>query len=239
MKKKVEIILQHGWAFDSGCWRAWMPHLKENPDCELRVQTPDRGYFGNYRPVEAFSKERDVVKIIVAHSLGLHLLPEDILRSADLLVLAGAFSQFHSGDALEQKRSRRTVQLMAEKLQAVPVSVLDDFCSKVYHPLLTSQMLLMRKIENINVDLLADDLRLLNTNEFNLDLIRNIPQILLLHGSEDAIVSPSHAHLLNDELAQSSMVLFEGAGHSLPLTHVAPAWISIRTAMRQLLSVRT
>lgn len=239
MKRQVEIILQHGWAFDSRCWRGWMPHLKENPDLQVSVQIPDRGYFGTTRKIEPFSDSRDACRIVVAHSFGLHLIPDAILAKADLLVLAGVFTHFHAGDPLEQKRSRRTVQMMIEKLKVDPISTIDDFYSSCYHPLLTSQMLLMRKTGTVDVELLSSDLQLLNTNHFDIESIRKIPQILLIHGSEDAIVKPSHSHKMNEELTESSMVLFEGAGHSLPLTHVAPAWISIRTAMRQIFSVRT
>lgn len=238
MRKKIDVILQHGWAFDSSCWRGWLPHLKENPGCEVRIQTADRGYFGEAKEVEPFKNDADSCKIVVAHSLGLHLVPEEILKKTDLLVLAGAFSYFHNGDAMEQKRSRRTVNIMLEKLNIDALAVLDDFYSNCYKPLLTSQMLLMRKTDNINVDLLTEDLELLNTNHFDLSKIRQIPNILILQGSEDCIVTPAQSQTLHQELKGSSIVLFEGAGHSLPLTHVAPAWISVRAAMRQISPVR-
>ena len=238
MRKKIDVILQHGWAFDSSCWRGWFPHLKENPDCEVRVQAADRGYFGEARKLEAFQNDPSSCKIVVAHSLGLHLLPDEILKSTDLLVLAGAFSYFHTGDAMDQKRSRRTVNVMLEKLSVDALAVLDDFYSNCYKPLLTSQMLLMRKTENVNVDLLQEDLELLNTNHFDLNKIRHIPNVLILQGSEDCIVTPKQSQALHEEVKGSDMVLFEGAGHSLPLTHVAPAWISVRAAMRQISPVR-
>ncbi len=123
MKRTIEIILQHGWAFDRSCFAGWMPHLGENPDCEILVQTPDRGYFGEVKLVKPFSNAQSV-KIVVAHSFGLHLIPQEILQSADLLVLASTFSHFHGGSRLAQKRSARTVRLMLKRLHDFPMDVL-------------------------------------------------------------------------------------------------------------------
>lgn len=237
MKRRIEIILQHGWAFDKTCWRGWMPHLRENQECDITIQTPDRGYFGEATKVEPF-QHKDSVKVVVAHSLGLHLLPTEILKSCDLLVLASSFSKFHGGSPLDVKRSERTISLMQKRLQETPMDVLDEFYSNCYHPLLTSQMLLMRNTQKeVNLDLLENDLQLLDENVFDLEIISKIPKILLVHGSEDGIVNTSHSHALSESLPTSSLVVFEGAGHSLPLTHVAPVWICLRNKLRSLLAV--
>jgi pimeloyl-ACP methyl ester carboxylesterase len=172
----------------------------------------------------------------VAHSLGLHLLPQEILQSADLLVLASAFRHFHGGSRLEQKRSTRTVQLMLKRLHDFPMDVINDFYTNCYHPLLTSQVLLLRNIPLLNTDILAKDLNLLNTNEFELEKISEVPEILLVHGREDSVVAASCSHELNESLPASSLVLFEGVGHSLPLTHVAPVWITLRNKLRHCLT---
>ncbi|MBX9685505.1 MAG: alpha/beta hydrolase [Candidatus Obscuribacterales bacterium] len=236
MKRKVEIVLQHGWAFDSSCWRGWMPHLRENPDYEISIQTPDRGYFGQAADIMPFS-EAGSVKIVVAHSLGLHFLPDSVLKTTNLLILAAAFADFHSGTVLEQKRSRRTINLMSSRLEETPLDVLNEFYSNCYHPLLTSHLLLMRNLENLNQEQLENDLHLLNTARFDLSRLKQPEQVLFLHGSEDRIVAPSQSHEMHQSVEGSSLILFEGAGHSLPLTHVAPVWISLRNTIRHLLTV--
>ena len=235
MNNRVEIILQHGWAFDRNCWRGWLPHLKENADWDVRIQTPDRGYFGEERKVSPFSND-GAAKIVVAHSLGLHLLPDEVLSGADVLVLAAGFAQFHDGSPLHQKRSRRTINMMLQKLSESPLDVISEFYSNCYHPLLTSQMLLMRDIQTVNAELLISDLELLNTNRFDLSKVE-ASKVLLIHGNEDVIVPLEHSQELNKGLKKSSLVVFEGAGHSLPLTHVAPVWISLRSTLRRLLTV--
>lgn len=235
MKGNIEIILQHGWGFDKTCWRGWLPHLKENSDCQISIQMPDRGYFSDVKEVVCFS-QADSIKMIVCHSLGLHLLPESVIESADFLVLAGCFTHFHRGTVLDRKRSQKTVALMKSRLQTEPQSLISDFYSNCYEPLLTNQHLLKRDTENLNVARLQNDLELLDKNTFNLNGLKSVRRVLLLHGSEDIIVAPAHAHELNEALPGSSLVLFEGAGHSLPLTHVAPAWISLRNTLRFLLT---
>jgi|LakMenEpi03Aug12_release.lakeMendotaPanAssembly.Ray.scaffolds.fasta_scaffold729629_1 pimeloyl-[acyl-carrier protein] methyl ester esterase len=235
MNNRVEIILQHGWAFDRSCWRGWLPHLKENADWELHIQTPDRGYFGEAREVLPFTADESI-KVVVAHSLGLHLLPEEVLSKAHLLVLAGSFAHFHDGEPLQQKRSRRTINMMLNKLSESPLDVISEFYSNCYHPLLTSQMLLMRDIKTVNSEVLIKDLELLNSNRFDTSLIEK-QKVLFVHGNEDIIVPLAHSQEISKSLKNSSLVVFEGAGHSLPLTHVAPVWISMRNSLRRLLTV--
>ncbi len=236
MKKKIEIILQHGWGFDSSCWRGWMPHLKENQDCEISVQTPDRGYFDTPKEVSPF-QNNDSLKVIIVHSLGLHLLPERIIQSADLLVIASSFTDFHSGSPLDSKRSKRKVASMLRRIDESPVDLINDFYRTCYSPLLTKQLLLMPTPRSMNVEQLRTDLHLLDTHVFDLQNLKKAAKVLFVHGSEDDVVSSSHSIRMNEELHNSDIILFEGAGHSLPLTHVAPVWISLRSKLRHLLAV--
>lgn len=229
--------MQHGWGFDSSCFRGWLPHLRENPDCKIKVQIPDRGYFGNQRAAEAFS-ENSELKIVLAHSLGLHLLPAEIISSADFLILAACFSKFHSGSELEIKRSQKTIGRMKKRLAESAEALLNDFYKNSYYPLPTKYFLLLPSFRGaLNQELLEDDLELLDTNQFELSSISKAQKVLLLHGSEDRIVSPLHSQILAESLNASSIIEFEGAGHSLPLTHVAPVWISMRNKLRQFLTV--
>lgn len=234
MKRKLEIIMQHGWAFDSSCWRSWMPHLRDSTEYETIVQTPDRGYFGKKSCGADFSQNQDSVKIVIAHSLGLHLLSVELLARVDLLVLASSFAYFHDGSLLEQKRSAKTVALMQKRLKNEPAELLQDFYRNTYHPLLTSQALLMRDLDRLNISALESDLERLNSSKFDLELLRKIPQLLLVHGSEDLIVPSLHSYNLHESIKGSDLIVFEGAGHSLPLTHAGLLWISLRNTLRVL-----
>lgn len=237
MKKQVEIIFQHGWAFDSSCWKGWMPHLQEKQEWNFSVQTPERGYFGKARAASPFADESQL-KIAVVHSFGLHMLPKEILLAADVLVLAGSFEHFHRGTALETRRSKRAISLMQERLIEEPLDLLNDFYGNCYHPLLTSQMLLRRDTEYMDLELLAADLDRLDKEQFDMSIFSKSQKMLFVHGSEDQIVPIAHAIEMSEKLPGSSLVMFEGAGHSLPLTHVAPVWISLRNTLKHLLTVK-
>lgn len=234
----VEIILQHGWGYDSSCFDSLLQFLWEMPGCQTMIQIPDRGYFGKPEPVSPFSGDSSV-KVIVAHSLGLHLIPVEILQSADLLVLISAFRHFHGGSQLDRKRSSKKIRLMRSRLQDAPLDVIDDFYANCYHPLLQGRMLLMSKVESMNIELLRDDLYMLDKKEFALENIAGIGQILLIHGKQDSIVSPLHSYQLSEFLPTSSLVLIDRVGHSLPITHAEPVWICLRNKLRHLLRVKS
>lgn len=203
----------------------------ENHHFELSVSRPDRGYFAEASATTGFQQE-DSIKILIAHSLGLHLLPPDLFAQTDLLVAISSFSSFHGPDAVSQKRSRRALRLMKEKLNAAPMDVIDDFYTNCYHPLLTRQALLRRgSAEKLDGDLLYKDLDFMDQNVLPPELLCAPKHTLFLHGSEDSIVSQEHSLALHKTTSQSSLIVFEGVGHALPFTHAAPCWFSIRQSL--------
>lgn len=239
MKKKIELILQHGWAFDGSAWETWTPYLNESPDYELTAVKPDRGYFGQRGDKPCFDHE-DSLKIVIVHSFGLHLLPHDLFAETDLFVAISSFSSFHQEDRLSQKRSHRTIRLMQERLNQAPMEVIDQFYSSSYSPLLTSHALLKRgPSQDCDIDLLQADLAFMDQNILPLELLKQPKQLLFLHGSEDGIISADSSIKLHQSLPESSLVLFEGAGHALPFTHAAPCWLAIRQSLRSLHTVKS
>lgn len=231
MKKKIEIIFQHGWGFDSSAWEGWITHLQQSPDVETTVQIADRGYFGKENPVLGFAVP-DAAHIVVAHSLGIHLLPPQVVSQASLVVAIGAFLSFHSGDPLSQRRSKRTLRLMRERLDNEPMAVLDDFFGNCYKPLATRQLLVHKRTPGrLAVRRLVEDLDTLNNAELDASLLSKAGQVLILHGTEDHVVPAAQAHELNMTVPASHLIMFEGAGHALPLTHVAPCWLSVHNAL--------
>jgi pimeloyl-[acyl-carrier protein] methyl ester esterase len=236
MKEKIELILQHGWGFDGGAWDGWRTHLIQSPEHEMVIHRAERGYFGIRKFSPQFSNTSGR-KVLIAHSTGLHFLDKEVLASADVIVLISSYLKFHSGDHLEQRRSRRSLRLMMDKLEQNPSEVLDDFYGNCYHPLLTRQVLLRRstEMERLNVKQLYEDLELIDQSDLDPSFARG--EVLILHGESDKVVSPTQAYHLQREIAGSSMIMFEGVGHALPFTHVAPCWLSVRNALRSVLPV--
>ena len=82
----VDVVAQHGWGFGAWCWDRWRDVLPAN----FALHCPDRGYFGP--AVEVAVRPR----IVLAHSLGLHLLSPQLWAAAELIVVISGFRSFHS-----------------------------------------------------------------------------------------------------------------------------------------------
>ena len=73
--------------------------------------------------------------------------------------------------------------------------------------------------KKIHWKLLEKDLRTLHTNTLDIHSLKKVPQILLIHGSKDAIVCPSKSKEIHQKLPNSTLLVLNGAGHALHLTH--------------------
>jgi pimeloyl-[acyl-carrier protein] methyl ester esterase len=126
----AEIILEHGWAFDGQIWSAWLPVLERAGVC---VTVGERGYFGA-TPIDPRFTDQAQTRVIVAHSLGLHLLDPQVLASAHALLIVSGFLEFHPEDPMERRRSQRVIKTMLTKFQQAPDAVLADFWKNAYAP---------------------------------------------------------------------------------------------------------
>ena len=210
----VDVVAQHGWGFGAWCWDRWRDVLPAN----FALHCPDRGYFG---PAVAVAVRP---RIVVAHSLGLHLLPPQLCAAAELIVVISGFRSFHSECARQARRSRRTVEQMLARLEREPAALLADFyarcgvSSEGHWP------------ESIDADGLRRDLQLLQESVLELAAIPAAAQILILHGSRDRVVPVERAEELRELLPNSALAIVAEAGHALPLTHVRTSWERVERA---------
>lgn len=214
MKDPVEVVLQHGWAWEAECWSPWRGIVPRN----ARLSLLDRGYF--QRPVHRGSARP---QILVAHSLGLHLLPRHLLSTTRLLVVLGGFQAFHAEAGPSARRSRQLVRRMLRRLTREPEALLEDFYARCFSPS-------PRKLEVPGVPdtgLLRKDLEMLHTGKLDLRPMDAIPRILLLHGGSDLVVPLQRGEELHHRLRSSSLVVLKDAGHALPLTHARECWEAI------------
>ena len=89
-----EIIAMHGWAGDSNQWSNWEKIFK----CfEWEWQTSERGYKGINPHTPKWIHNSNQVKpkrVAICHSLGSHLIDQQVLYSATHVVLINSFSRF-------------------------------------------------------------------------------------------------------------------------------------------------
>ena len=87
----------HGWYSDSSYWDSWEKHFKSNG---WTWQNSERGY-GYIEPSEPLwyltdheSNAKQLKKLLVCHSLGMHLIPNPIIKDASHIILLNSFSRF-------------------------------------------------------------------------------------------------------------------------------------------------
>ena len=211
----VDVVAQHGWGFGAWCWDRWRDVLPAG----FALHCPDRGYFG---PAVAVAVRP---RIVLAHSLGLHLLSPQ-LWAAELIVVISGFRSFHSPCDRKARRSRRTVEQMLARLEREPVALLADFYARCGSPPDS------RCPGTVDADSLRRDLQLLQENVLELSAIPAAAQVLILHGSRDRVVSVERADELREMLPNSALAIVAEAGHALPLTHVRACWEQVEQAWR-------
>ena len=212
----VDVVAQHGWGFGAWCWDRWRDVLPTG----FVLHCPDRGYFGPAVAVAARPR------IVVAHSLGLHLLSPQICAAAELIVIISGFRSFHSACARQARRSRRTVEQMLARLEREPAALLADFYARCGAPSEGSWP------EVVDADGLRCDLQLLQESVLELSAIPAAAQVLILHGSRDRVVPVERAEELRELLPNSALAIVAEAGHALPLTHARACWERVERAWR-------
>ncbi len=212
----VDVVAQHGWGFGAWCWDRWRDVLPAN----FVLHCLDRGYFGPAMAVEVQPR------IVLAHSLGLHLLPPQLCAAAELIVVISGFHSFHSPCDRKARRSRRTVEQMLARLEREPAALLADFYARCGAPSDSYRS------GTVDADSLRRDLQLLQESVLELSSIPTAAQVLILHGSRDRVVPVERAEELREMLPNSELAIVAEAGHALPLTHVRACWEQVERAWR-------
>ena len=212
----VDVVAQHGWGFGAWCWDRWRDVLPAG----FALHCPDRGYFGPAVAVAARPR------IVVVHSLGLHLLSPQLWAGAELIAVISGFRSFHAACDRQARRSRRTVEQMLVRLEREPAALLADFYTRCGTPPDN------RWSGAIDADGLRRDLQLLQESVLELSAIPAAAQVLILHGSRDRVVPVERAENLRELLPNSALAIVAEAGHALPLTHARACWERVEWAWR-------
>jgi hypothetical protein len=215
----INLNYQHGWGFASESWHKMIPEQNH-----YSIFIADRGYFSGSNTLTG-DNDYDF-NVTICHSLGVHLCAE-LLDNSDLLVVLAGFKHFHGENRSEGVLTRRHVQRMLKQLSKDPAQLLNIFyrdCSYFKERV---------NFKEIDLKLLKSDLELLDTHVLNLDAINKVPDVLILHGSHDRIVSPQRGRFLAESISNSTFVEISGAGHGLPFTHPKECWQIIQEKIQK------
>lgn len=209
--QETEILAFHGWGFDASCWNDWKQEFGDSATFE----TFERGYFGKAKRIPIFTSH-DTHKIILTHSFGLHLCPDNLFQEADLLIIFNGFIEFHPVAAQFKRRSKLVIKQMINALEGNPEEVIKEFYKNTYKPQDPEHI----PVAEPDKELLVRDLKILNTHTLKVSLLKRIHKICILHAFEDAVVHRRKGRSLYDSLSkQAKYFEVKNAGHALPFTH--------------------
>lgn len=218
----------HGWCGEACQWQPWRLAFEAE---HWPWQSGERGY-GTAAPQLPDWLERGGRRVVIGHSLGLHLLPQALLAEAEAVVLLAGFGRFVPPGA-PGRRLSQALRTMASQLDdgdsaramlrrflataAAPDPVELSPPGPAQGPLGPEQRLRLRR----DLELLA------RTSGLPADLPRAVPQ-LVVEAGEDGIVAPEARLLLRQELPEAEWLPLPDAGHSLlsaPVLPLVMAWL--------------
>lgn len=212
----TEVIAVHGWAGDSRAWAPWAALCRARG---WRFQGFERGY-GQRQPALPHWDPASTRRIVIAHSLGPHLLPEATWREATAAVLLTSFAAFvppgRDGRAVAAGLRGMAAQLRAG--EEATAAMLEQFFAKVADPFPASSLPagpLQQGITAAGRARLLEDLELLaRCTALPAGLPVQIP-LLLVEALDDQIVCEQSRALLREALPQATLWRLERAGHGL------------------------
>lgn len=223
----MQLIAMHGWAGDAQGWEpfhsAWGSH-------GWVWQCGERGYGGQTpRPVAWQSNQG--LKLVIAHSLGPHLLPASVLAQADAVVLLASFGRFVP-EGPGGRRLRSALAAMASQLAGSEAStMLQTFMESAAAPQPISLLppgIAAAPLEAPGIQRLAQDLNLLAATA---GLPPGFPlqaRVLIVEAGEDQIVNPQAREQLRRHLPAADILVLAGVGHCLLSPALVPTvcgWI--------------
>ena len=223
----MQLIAMHGWAGDA---QGWEPFHSAWSARGWAWQGGERGYGGQApRPVAWQSGQG--LKLVIAHSLGPHLLPASVLAQADAVVLLASFGAFLP-EGPGGRRLRSAVAAMASQLAGPEASaMLQTFMERAAAPQPASLLppgIAAAPLAASGRQLLAEDLNLLAATAGLPPGFTLQARVLIVEGGEDQIVSPQARQQLRSLLPAADTLTLAGVGHCLLSPALVPTvcgWI--------------
>ena len=219
-----QVIAMHGWSGDSHSWVPWIRHFKHH---HWSWQSGERGYGKRQEHMPFWQDDQDPIKlqrrVVIAHSLGPHLLPDAVFANATDVVLLASFSRFvpqgPKGRALNTglKGMRHCLGSDAE------AAMLMTFLTRAAAPSPPDGLPRGPIHEGLSREgrqRLTDDLdRLIASAELPLGL-QTTSRVLVVEAEQDAIVVPAAKQELRDAVENrlnhpAEHWLIPGSGHAL------------------------
>ena len=213
----LQAIAMHGWGRDARTWEPWQG---ATASLGWRWQTGERGY-GRFSPrVSEWSEHASGTRrLVIGRSLGTHMVPADVFREADTVVLLASFATFAPPGRVG-RRTRAALDGMAACLQdeTRARAMLEVFTARVAEPQspdLLPPGPLDGSLSEDNRSRLREDLDLLAHCDGLPSGFPRGARVLLVEAEEDRIVEPQARAMLRAALPQADVITLPGVGHAL------------------------
>jgi pimeloyl-[acyl-carrier protein] methyl ester esterase len=229
-KTPLQVIAMHGWGRDA---RSWEPWQRATASLGWRWQTGERGY-GRFSPhVPEWSEHASGTRrLVIGRSLGPHMVPADVFRKADTVVLLVSFATFVP-PGREGRRTRAALAGMAACLEdeTRARAMLEVFTARVAEPQspdLLPPGPLDGSLSEDNRLRLREDLDLLARCDGLPSGFPRGARVLIVEAEEDRIVEPEARALLREALPEADVITLPGVGHALlsgDVIHRVVEWV--------------
>ena len=227
MSNGLQLIAMHGWCGDRRSWDPWLPIWQARG---WGYSCGERGY-GNNAVFEPSWPGGSGPRVVIAHSLGPHLLPGAVLQQADALVLLTSFGRFVP-PGRDGRSLRSALEGMATALAGPnPGAMLQTFLQQVAAPAppaLLQASPAAEPLTEAGLRQLQQDLDLLSQTEALPAAFPKHASILLVQAGADNIVAPEARQALEEELPGADVLTLREAGHGLlgtPVQAMVMAWL--------------
>jgi pimeloyl-[acyl-carrier protein] methyl ester esterase len=209
----MQLIAMHGWCGDH---RNWAPFEAGARQRGWSWQSADRGY-GPCPPL-APAWPGAGQRVVIAHSLGPHLLAPELLSQAEAVVLLASFGRFlppgSGGRRLRAALAGMTRELEGASAETMLQAFLEEACA----PQAVSQL----PTTILEAPLTAAGRQRLQTDLACLQATRGLPKgfpcrvpCLIVEAELDRIVLPEARQQLRQALPQADRITLAGCGHAL------------------------
>lgn len=226
----LQLIAMHGWAGDQRGWAAFAAAAAAQG---WSWRNGERGYGG--LPPVMHGWEAGGRRVVVVHSLGLHLLPAELLAQAEGVVVLASFGRFVPEGAAG-RRLRTALAGMEQALAGDGAdAMLREFMGQAADPTPVDPATLGIADQPVSAAgraLLQADLELLERTDGLPDAFPRGARVLLVEAGRDRIVVPEARQLLREALPDADLLHLAGAGHCLLNAELVPmlmGWLNALT----------
>jgi pimeloyl-[acyl-carrier protein] methyl ester esterase len=221
----THLIAMHGWGGDS---RGWQPWARLAAGRGWSFSSGERGY-GQLPPGMPSWEPEARRRVVLAHSMGPHLLPAKLLQQATTVVLLASFANFVPGGPAGRS-VRAALRAMSQRLQAGEAGpLLSDFLQQVAAPHPASALPpgpLEQGLSPAGEQRLLEDLQQLAQTSALPDGFPSGAAVLIVEANDDLIVHEASRAQLREALPDAAVWSLSGAGHALLLPDLPARVIS-------------